>query len=89
MGLRTVRLDDETEKILEQLRKTTGLSISEVLKRGVRKFSEHAVRETAATPYAAYRRLDLGPGGYAKAPARDARKAVRAAIAKKHGRPAG
>ena len=35
MGTRTVRLDDEAENTLARLRKTTGLSISEVLKRGL------------------------------------------------------
>lgn len=34
MGTRTVRLDDEAEKTLASLRRLTGLSISEVLKRG-------------------------------------------------------
>jgi hypothetical protein len=86
MGTRTVRLDDQTEELLRKLRRKTGLSISEVLKRGVKAFSENAVRETAATPYEVYRRIDLGPGGYARSPARGAKKAVRAAIARKHGR---
>ncbi len=34
MGTRTVRFDDEAENTLARLRKLTGLSISEVLKRG-------------------------------------------------------
>jgi len=35
MSTRTVRLDDEAERTLERLRRITGLSISEVLKRGL------------------------------------------------------
>ena len=36
MGVRTVRLDDEAERTLAAVRKRTGLTISEVLKRGLR-----------------------------------------------------
>ncbi len=40
MGTRTVRLDDEAEKTLAKLKKVTGLSISEVLKRGLSAYEE-------------------------------------------------
>ena len=39
MGLRTVRLDDEDEALLEKLREQTGESISEVLRRGLRSYN--------------------------------------------------
>ena len=42
--------------------------------------------EIAETPYAIFRRLDLGPGGYAAAPAKRAKTAVAAVISEKHGR---
>jgi hypothetical protein len=35
MSTRTVRLDDESEKILEQIQRQTGLSVSDVLKSGL------------------------------------------------------
>ncbi len=35
MGLRTVRLDDETDKLLKQVMKKTGWSVSTTLKRGI------------------------------------------------------
>ena len=41
MGLRTVRLNEEEEEILEDLRKKTGQSISEVLKRGLRSYDTY------------------------------------------------
>lgn len=50
MGIRTVRLDQETE------------------------------REAQRVPYDIYKELDLGPGGYAIAPATQTRRGVRAAI---------
>jgi hypothetical protein len=85
MGTRTVRLDEQTERTLQRLRKATGLSISEVLKRGVQAYSEQ-VATTEVRPYAVYERIDLGTGGWAAAPAREAKRAVRDIIARKHGR---
>ena len=86
MVTRTVRLDDDAERTLERLRNLTGLSISEVLKRGLIAYQNEAMRETERRPIDIYRELDLGAGGYAVAPARDAKRAVAAAIRRKHGR---
>jgi hypothetical protein len=87
MATRTVRLDDEAEHVLASLTRSTGLSISEVLKRGLMAYKEQAQNAPAPrAPYDVFRRLDLGPGGYARAPARDAKAAVRAAVARKHGK---
>lgn len=86
MGIRTVRLDDRAEGALAELRKRTGLSISEVFRRGLRAYAASAHDETAETPYRVFRRLDLGPGGYALAPAERAKTAVVGAIGEKHRR---
>jgi Arc/MetJ-type ribon-helix-helix transcriptional regulator len=86
MSTRTVRLDDEAEKTLERLRNITGLSISEVLKRGLRAYESEAMERTHRKPYDIYRELDLGEGGYAVAPAKEAKTAVADAIRRKHKR---
>lgn len=86
MGTRSVRLDDETEKALIRLTRITGLSISEILKRGVLAYQSQALQQSASKPYDIYRKLELGSGGYAQAPARDAKTAVADIIAKKHRR---
>ena len=86
MATRTVRLDDEAEAALRQIRDATGLPISEALKRGLRSLGDRVKRETQRTPYDIYRELDLGPGGSAVAASTDTRRAVRAAIKKKLGR---
>jgi hypothetical protein len=83
MATRTVRLDIEAEKALQEVRAATGLPISEALKRGLRSLREQVRQEAGRTPYDVYRELDLGPGGYAIAPSTDARRAVRAAIGRK------
>jgi len=86
MATRTVRLDDEAEAALRQIREATGVPISEALKRGLRSLGERIKREAQRTPYDIYRELDHGPGGSAIAPSTDTRRAVRAAIKKKLGR---
>ena len=86
MGTRTVRLDDEAEKTLDRLRNITGLSISEVLKRGLSAYETQALEQANRKPYAIYRELDLGEGGYAIAPAREAKSAIANAIGRKHRR---
>jgi hypothetical protein len=86
MATRTVRLDEEEEAVLRQIRDLTGLPISQILKRGVRAFQRRLSEETAQTPYEVFRSLDLGPGGYAIAPSRQTSRAVRDAIRKKPGR---
>ena len=63
MATRTVRLDDEAEAALDEIRKATGLPISEALKQGLRTLRERVGQDPRRTPYDAYRQLDLGPGG--------------------------
>lgn len=84
MALRTVRLDERTERTLQTLRKTSGLSISEVLKRGIAALATQAQGAGGRTPYEIYRQIELGAGGWAVAPGRDAKRRVRDAIVQKH-----
>jgi hypothetical protein len=86
VAIRTVRLDEETERALREVRRATGLPISEALKRGLRSLQKDVRQEASRRPYDIYRELDLGSGGYATAPSRDAKRAVRRAIEKKLGR---
>ena len=74
MGLRTVRLDEEEEAILADLREKTGSSISDVLRRGLRSYDTtvNGIRlggradETIGEAYRRImRRYDDGPAGAA------------------------
>ena len=68
MAIRTVRLDQEAEATLRQIREATGLPISEVLKQGLQSLKQQVRDASTQRPYDLYDRLDLGPGGYASAP---------------------
>ena len=86
MATRTVRFDEETEKVLSEVRAATGLPISEVLKRGLRALQTQLKQVPERTPYEVYSELDLGPGGYAIASSSSTREGVRLALKRKHGR---
>ncbi len=83
MATRTVRLDDEAEAALRQIRETTGLPISEALKRGLRSLLEDVNGKVNRTPYDVYSELDCGTGGYAIAPSTETRRGVTGALRKK------
>jgi hypothetical protein len=86
MAVRTVRLDDDAEKALARLRRLTGLSISQVLKRGLAAYEQALQREAHVRPYDVYARLDLGGGGWSLAPSDKAKAALRETIRRKHAR---
>ena len=83
MATRTVRLDDEAEAALQQIRDATGLPISEALKQGLQSLRRRVGEESTRQPYDIYQQLDLGPGGYAVAPSTDTRRGVVTALRKK------
>lgn len=83
MGIRTVRLDDETEKVLKQVTQKTGWSVSSALKRGVWVLRDEVGRCAQQSPFEIYRSLDLGPGGYALAPSTETRRGMQIALRKK------
>ena len=83
MATRTVRLDDEAEVALQQIRDATGLPISEALKQGLQSLKQRVAEESRRRPYDLYQSLDLGPGGYAVAPSTATRRGVLNALRKK------
>lgn len=83
MSTRTVRLDDETEKTLNEIRETTGLSISAILKKGLTAYKDEVLGVVTMTPYDVYRQLDLGPGGYSIGASTNTKQAVRDSIKRK------
>lgn len=86
VATRTVRLDDEAEAVLREIREATGLPISEALKQGLQSLRQRVEEELKRGPYDVYQQLDLGPGGYASAPSTQTRRGVAAALRKKRSR---
>jgi hypothetical protein len=83
MGSRTVRLDDDSEAVLEELTRATGWSISAVFKQGLLALRRRLAEQPHRAPYEIYEDLDLGPGGYAIAPSTESRRGVEEAVRRK------
>ncbi len=83
MATRTVRLDDEAEAALQDIRDATGLPISEALKQGLQSLRQRVRQESGRRPFDIYAQLDLGPGGYSVAPSAETRRGVTAVLRKK------
>jgi hypothetical protein len=83
MGIRTIRLDDDAEQLLSGIIQTTGMSISTTFKEGLKVLRGELEKTKTASPYAIFEKLDLGPGGYAKAPSSETKKAVKEVIRRK------
>lgn len=83
MAVRTVRLDDDSERILGELTEETGMTISAVLKEGLLALRSRRAESPGRTAYEIYEELDLGPGGDAIAPSTESRRGVREAIRRK------
>jgi hypothetical protein len=84
MGVRTVRLEPADEKRLERIRRKTGWTASDVLKRGMQLLDESIAKQPTSSAYDLYASLDLGPGGYALGPSDKVRETVRQAISRRH-----
>jgi hypothetical protein len=66
----------EREDALEEVQRATDLPISAALKQGVVVVRDRVRAEAGAEPFAIFESIDLGEGGWARAPARRAKAAV-------------
>jgi hypothetical protein len=86
MATRTVRLDEDSEAILAEVRRATGMAVSEALKQGLRELQRKVRGADQPKPFEIYQEIDLGPGGYAKVPSTESRRGVAESLRKKLGR---
>ncbi len=61
MSVRTIRLDEHSETLLQQLMESLDLSISAVFKRGLDALRVEVTEKASQSPYEIYQELDLGP----------------------------
>lgn len=77
MGTRSVRLDEEAEGALSDIVNRTGLSISDAIKQGLIAYQEKTLSISTTKAADFFEGYDFGEGGYAIAPARDVKKALK------------
>jgi hypothetical protein len=81
-----VRLDEESERALAEIRRRTGMQVSTALKRGLLAVREGLRAAHTAKPYEIYARIDLGAGGYARVPARQAKRHIKTVLVARRAR---
>ncbi len=86
MGIRTVRLDEDTEQVLNHVVERTGMSISTAFKQGLRALDKEVGREKLAVPFEIFSQLELGKGGEARADSTQIKATLRDVIAGRHSR---
>lgn len=87
MALRTVRLDEEDEAVLRQIREATGLPVSAALKRGLRALRARVAGGAAGPrPYEIYQAIAVGQGEAEAGGAGMAKAGAAAIIRRKHRR---
>ncbi len=78
-------LDEEAEQALQAIMQIAKLNQSDALKQALMFLREHLnINQTPAIkPFDIYKQLDLGEGGYAIAPAPQAKEGVKTALQRK------
>jgi hypothetical protein len=83
MSSKSLRLTADDEAVLARIRRRTGLTTSDALKRGLRALEKEIESKPQKTAWEIYQSLDLGEGGYAAGPATETRKTVRQILERK------
>jgi hypothetical protein len=86
MTTRSVRLDDEAERALAEIRRRSGQSISSAIKLSLISFRDNVLSHQARRPSEFFLQYDLGEGGYSIGPARESRQVVRKKLAQRRSR---
>lgn len=86
MATRSVRLDDEAERALAEVRRRSGQSISGAIKLSLLSFRDNVLSHQGRRPSEFFLQYDFGEGGYAVGPARESRRVVRKKLAQRRAR---
>lgn len=84
MKTRSVRLDKETEELLNYIHEKTDLNITEIFKRGIRTLAKEIDEQSFVPPYEIFKSLDLGSGGESRAISAKAKQEIKKIIAGKY-----
>ena len=86
MSTRSVRLDDEAELALAEIRRRSGQSISSAIKLSLISFRDNVLSRQSRRPSEFFFHYDFGEGGYSIGPARESRRVVREKLAQRRAR---
>lgn len=80
MFIKMIPIDGRSAKLLTRIRRATGWSASEAIRRSLWTLDRQLRELAPKRAFDIYRDLDLGPGGYARGPARRSSDVARSAI---------
>lgn len=83
MSTRSVRLDDEAELALAEIRRRSGQSISSAIKLSLISYRDNVLSRQGRRPSEFFLQYDFGEGGYSIGPARESRRVVRQKLAQR------
>lgn len=86
MTTRSVRLDDEAERALAEIRRRSGQSISSAIKLSLISFRDSVLSHQGRRPSQFFLQYDFGEGGYSTGPARESRRLVREKLEQRRAR---
>jgi hypothetical protein len=84
--IRSVRLDEEAERALADIRRQSGQSISGAIKRSLLAFRDTAAADAHRKPAEFFREYALGEGGEAIGAARESSRLLREKLSKSRAR---
>ncbi|MFP4258383.1 MAG: hypothetical protein ACLFRE_05200 [Desulfovermiculus sp.] len=66
MAIRSVRLDQETEELLQSILSRTQMTVTQAVKAGIRSLAQDIDQNAGMSSYEIFLSLDLGSGGEAR-----------------------
>jgi len=76
MAIRSVRLDQETEELLQSILSRTQMSVTQAVKAGIRSLAQDIDQNAQMSPYEIFMSLDLGSGGEARVSSAQAKEGI-------------
>ncbi len=84
MAIRSVRLDKETEELLQLILSRTQMTVTQAVKEGIRSLAQDLDQDAGMSPYEIFRSLDLGSGGEDRVSSAQAKEGIGRILRKSH-----
>ncbi|MDZ7759062.1 MAG: hypothetical protein U5L00_02235 [Desulfovermiculus sp.] len=76
MSIRSVRLDNETEEILQSILSRKQMTFTQAVKEGIRSLAQSMGLDAGKSPYEIFKSLDLGSGGATRVSSDQAKEGI-------------
>ena len=84
MTIRSVRLDKETEEILQSILSREQMTFTQAVKEGIRSLAQNMDQDAGMSPYEIFKSLDLGSGGETRVSSAQAKEGIEKILREGH-----